>query len=311
LRRPTELARKAVLRATRRRRRPRGRSAKIYNTPFHRLTLPLRTWSEKSAACQTTVTESLVLYVPRPRAETPLAWRKSHPPFRSKVPLYEYKELHDEGCARSTPKPKRVGQNGFMMQPNRQKHPQALVSTARFPFCWTVSSSPRTHASQHSAFVHTPSHKLPLDYSCKSQLCRSSPGAGIITPGATAKQTMAHLDGGKSPKAADRSDDDTARAALFLGFNFLSTVALININTYVFKRANFGFPAALSNVHYVTSWGCLALLKRLSPALVPTLDGRPLHTDRDFLAMCVLVGSVTPLNNMVTRGVPALHCVSA
>ena len=110
---------------------------------------------------------------------------------------------------------------------------------------------------------------------------------------------MAQLDGGKSPKAADRNDEDTARAALFLGFNFLSTVALININKYVFTKAHFGFPAALSNVHYVTSWGCLALLKRLIPALVPTLDvGRPLHTDRDFLAMCLLIGSVTPLNNM-------------
>ena len=113
------------------------------------------------------------------------------------------------------------------------------------------------------------------------------------------KQSMAQLDGGKSPKAADRNDEDTARAALFLGFNFLSTVALININKYVFTKAHFGFPAALSNVHYVTSWGCLAFLKRLAPALVPTLDvGRPLHTDRDFLAMCLLIGSVTPLNNM-------------
>ena len=59
------------------------------------------------------------------------------------------------------------------------------------------------------------------------------------------KQSMAQLDGGKSPKAADRNDEDTARAALFLGFNFLSTVALININKYVFTKAHFGFPAAL------------------------------------------------------------------
>ena len=49
---------------------------------------------------------------------------------------------------------------------------------------------------------------------------------------------MAQLDGGKSPKAADRNDEDTARA-LFLGFNFLSTVALININKYVFTKAHF------------------------------------------------------------------------
>ena len=125
---------------------------------------------------------------------------------------------------------------------------------------------------------------------------------------------MAPLDGGKSPKAADRSDDDTARAALFLGFNFISTVALIQCNKYVFTKAHFGFPAVLSNVHYVTSWGCLALLKRLSPALVPTLEvGRPLHTDRDFLAMCVLIGSVTPLNNMSLRAAESLghltrHC---
>ena len=73
---------------------------------------------------------------------------------------------------------------------------------------------------------------------------------------ATASKSMAQLDGGKSPKAADRNDEDTARAALFLGFNFLSTVALININKYVFTKAHFGFPAALSNVHSFVPPAC-------------------------------------------------------
>jgi len=92
--------------------------------------------------------------------------------------------------------------------------------------------------------------------------------------------------------------EESVRAGAILAFNFFSTVALINLNKYVFSRAQFGFPAALSNLHYAVSWACLAALKRVWPAAVPALDRKDLSRDRDFLAMALLIGSVTPLNNM-------------
>ena len=46
-------------------------------------------------------------------------------------------------------------------------------------------------------------------------------------------------------------------AVLILVFNFVSTVVLINLNKWVFSRVDFGYPAALSNVHYLVSWACL------------------------------------------------------
>mmetsp|Transcript_16789 Transcript_16789/g.50135 ORF Transcript_16789/g.50135 Transcript_16789/m.50135 type:complete len:311 (-) Transcript_16789:20-952(-) len=105
---------------------------------------------------------------------------------------------------------------------------------------------------------------------------------------------MSALTDSKSGKSCEAQ----TRSALILAFNFVSTVVLINLNKKVFSDG-FGFPAALSNIHYAVSWLCLALLKRFSPSLVPPIpaDG-PLWKDPDFLAMVLLIGSVTPLNNM-------------
>ena len=46
-------------------------------------------------------------------------------------------------------------------------------------------------------------------------------------------------------------------AVLILVFNFVSAVVLIDLNKWVFSRVDFGYPAALSNVHYLVSWACL------------------------------------------------------
>ena len=92
----------------------------------------------------------------------------------------------------------------------------------------------------------------------------------------------------------------SASAPLILGFNFLSTVILINLNKWVFARVHFGYPAALSNVHYVVNYGVLAALRSINPAWVPALEPTKAAPWRDanFVAMAVLLGAVTPLNNM-------------
>ena len=91
-----------------------------------------------------------------------------------------------------------------------------------------------------------------------------------------------------------------ASAPLILGFNFLSTVILINLNKWVFARVHFGYPAALSNVHYVVNYGVLAALRSINPAWVPALEPTKAAPWRDanFVAMAVLllqfVGAYTP-----------------
>ena len=58
----------------------------------------------------------------------------------------------------------------------------------------------------------------------------------------------------------------------------------------------------LSNVHYAVNWCCLFGLAKLAPGWVPTLEDSsrrtPLWRDANFVAMAVLLGTVTPLNNM-------------
>ena len=83
----------------------------------------------------------------------------------------------------------------------------------------------------------------------------------------------------------------------FLAFNFFSTIAVTFINKLCFTKVQFGFPAALCNVHFVITWLGVEMMRQLQ--LFEQLDSSraPSIKDRNFLAIVLLVGTVTPLNN--------------
>lgn len=83
--------------------------------------------------------------------------------------------------------------------------------------------------------------------------------------------------------------------ALFLMFNFVATIAVTFINKTCFSRVNFGYPAALSNVHYVITWLGVECMRRLG--LFEPLKIQPTLLEKNFLAIVLVVGVVTPLNN--------------
>ena len=82
---------------------------------------------------------------------------------------------------------------------------------------------------------------------------------------------------------------------LFLVFNFFSTVAVTFINKLCFSKVQFGFPAALSNIHFLCTYAGVEAMRvfgGFSPITPP-----PSLRDPNYLAICVVVGLVTPLNN--------------
>ena len=86
----------------------------------------------------------------------------------------------------------------------------------------------------------------------------------------------------------------------FLAFNFFSTVAVTFINKLCFTKVQFGFPAALCNIHFILTWVGVEVMRRLN--LFETFDPSkcnksPSLKDRNFLAIVLLLGTVTPMNN--------------
>jgi len=81
----------------------------------------------------------------------------------------------------------------------------------------------------------------------------------------------------------------------FLLFNFFSTIAITFINKICFSNVEFGYPAALSNIHFAITWVGVASMRRLN--LFEPLGSTPSLLDKDFAAIVIFVGTVTPLNN--------------
>jgi len=80
----------------------------------------------------------------------------------------------------------------------------------------------------------------------------------------------------------------------YLAFNFLSTVAVTFINKTCFSRVEFGYPAALCNIHFlVTLLGVELLYRAKMFQKVTVVNVR----DSNFMAIAVVIGIVTPLNN--------------
>lgn len=102
-----------------------------------------------------------------------------------------------------------------------------------------------------------------------------------------------YLTKGKALESGERGNSNRAKEIFYLSFNFVSTIAVTFINKICFSRVDFGFPAALCNVHFlVTIVGVEALFRvGLFQKVQPNLR------DPDFLVMCFLLGVVNPLNN--------------
>ncbi|CAM9228375.1 unnamed protein product, partial [Ectocarpus fasciculatus] len=81
-----------------------------------------------------------------------------------------------------------------------------------------------------------------------------------------------------------------------LVFNFCSTILVTTINKYCFERVNFGFPAALCNIHFLVTWVGVDVMRRCGYFhRLPTVPN-PL-IDRSIAIMVLVLGIVTPLNN--------------
>jgi solute carrier family 35 protein E3 len=89
----------------------------------------------------------------------------------------------------------------------------------------------------------------------------------------------------------DRSGQCTDLA--YLAFNFVSTIAVTFINKICFSKVEFGFPAMLCNIHFLVTLLGVEILyraKMFQRANVNLLDP-------NFIAIVLVVGIVTPLNN--------------
>ena len=82
----------------------------------------------------------------------------------------------------------------------------------------------------------------------------------------------------------------------YLVFNFISVIALVFINSYVFTQVHFPFATLLSLIHYVTNVG---ILWAFCFAGVFTPSNKPLP--KRFLWLAVVLGLATPLNNLSLR----------
>jgi len=77
----------------------------------------------------------------------------------------------------------------------------------------------------------------------------------------------------------------------YLTFNFLSTVAITFINKICFSKVQFGFPAALCNIHFLVTWLGVEIMRRLNMFEAP--QRTPSLFDKEFLAVVFFVGTVT------------------
>lgn len=83
------------------------------------------------------------------------------------------------------------------------------------------------------------------------------------------------------------------RDVCYLAFNFFSTIAVTFINKICFDRVDFGYPAALCNVHFAITWIGVEIMYRFG-AFVKL---KPNLMDPNFQIIAIVVGLVTPLNN--------------
>lgn len=79
----------------------------------------------------------------------------------------------------------------------------------------------------------------------------------------------------------------------YLAFNFVSTIAVTVINKICFSKVNFGYPAALCNIHFLVTLLGVELLFRAKMFQKVTISLR----DMNFIVIVLVVGVVTPLNN--------------
>ena len=82
----------------------------------------------------------------------------------------------------------------------------------------------------------------------------------------------------------------------YLIFNFISTILVTFINKLCFTRINFGFPAALCNIHFATTYAGVEIMKRLG-MFEPLPKSPSIRADWHFASLIIFVGTVTPLNN--------------
>lgn len=83
----------------------------------------------------------------------------------------------------------------------------------------------------------------------------------------------------------------------FLLFNFTSTVFVTFINKICFSKVNFGYPAALCNIHYAITWLGVESMRRLNMFVPLANPPSSLRADTQFRSIAFLIGTVTPLNN--------------
>ncbi len=79
----------------------------------------------------------------------------------------------------------------------------------------------------------------------------------------------------------------------YLAFNFVSTIAVTFINKICFSRVEFGYPAALCNIHFLVTLIGVELLYRANMFQKVQVNLK----DPNFIAIAFVVGVVTPLNN--------------
>jgi solute carrier family 35 protein E3 len=90
----------------------------------------------------------------------------------------------------------------------------------------------------------------------------------------------------------ERSSSSTRELA-YLAFNFVSTIAMTMINKICFSKIEFGFPAALCNIHFIVTLLGVEILYRAKKFKKVRVRIR----DINIIAIVVVVGIVTPLNN--------------
>lgn len=101
----------------------------------------------------------------------------------------------------------------------------------------------------------------------------------------------------KGNSASGSSASAGASASVgFLAFNFVSTILVTFVNKLCFTRVNFGFPAALCNIHFAVTLAGVEAMRRMGmyePLPVPPSPRSDLH----FAWLVLFVGTATPLNN--------------
>jgi hypothetical protein len=98
------------------------------------------------------------------------------------------------------------------------------------------------------------------------------------------------------PNPTNNATSTRLEEFFYLSFNFVATIAVTLINKYCFDKVEFGFPGALCNIHFAVTWLGCEMLRRMK--FFEKLPNPPSpFEDRNYAAIIVVVGLVTPLNN--------------